>query len=142
MTDTFEKHFEKNHIGCWLWKGASSKASNGRYGIYRTGRASRISYERYVGKIPNGLELDHLCRNTLCIRPDHLEAVTHKENMHRGISPSAFHAKKTRCPNGHAYDILRNCGSRRCSVCHKNYCVKYRRKRKEALSLAKKEVKE
>ncbi len=77
--------------GCWIWTGTKVKKPNGYYGhivMGRTGsrktkKAHRVSYEHFVGPIPEGMELDHLCHNTLCINPEHLEPVTHAENMKR-----------------------------------------------------------
>jgi len=76
--------------GCWCWTGKTS-GSTARYGDFRIGtkssdprvKAHRFSYELLVGPIPDGLELDHLCRNKLCVNPDHLEPVTHAENRRR-----------------------------------------------------------
>lgn len=71
-------------FGCLEWQGARS--TNG-YGMFwldgRQGGAHRWSYERLVGPVPDGLELDHLCANRGCVRPDHLEPVTHRENLRR-----------------------------------------------------------
>ena len=67
-------------------------------------KAHRLSYERNVGPIPDGLELDHLCRRRNCLNPQHLEAVTHQVNMLRSMSPAGEHARKTHCPSGHPYD--------------------------------------
>lgn len=85
------KKYTINENGCWVWTGAVFKKTNGLYSQIRMGRvpaklkfAHRVAYEFYVGKVPAGLELDHLCRNTLCINPKHLEPVTHRENMARG----------------------------------------------------------
>jgi hypothetical protein len=87
---------------CWLW----TAGQNGQhYGMLRRdGRmvsAHRVAYELTVGPIPKGLQLDHLCRTPPCVRPDHLEAVTPKENCLRGISPAARQAKQTHCIRGH-----------------------------------------
>lgn len=99
---------------CWLWTAASTQ---GR-GIFRVGHerrtrlAHRVAYEMIAGPIPEGMELDHLCRVPLCVNPDHLEPVTHEENMRR--------TKRDSCPRGHSYEEhgrLRKDGSRRCSAC-------------------------
>jgi hypothetical protein len=70
---------------CWEW--TSARTPSGYARVKRQGRdsqAHRVAYEVHVGPIPDGLELDHLCRNRGCVRPDHLEPVTHAENMRRG----------------------------------------------------------
>lgn len=103
--------------GCWLWTGPTT---NGGYGKIKAKLAHRLAYEELVGRIPDGLEIDHLCRNILCVRPDHLEAVTHDENMRRA-TPGANNAAKTHCPKGHAYDatntFVNRKGSRVCRSC-------------------------
>src|SRR5688572_21764976 len=67
------------------------------------GSAHRLMYVALRGPIPDGLELDHLCRNHACVNPWHMEPVTGRVNKLRGTSPSAVHAAKTHCPKGHAY---------------------------------------
>src|SRR5688500_4996363 len=71
---------------CWLWTGARHPLGYGhvRYGN-RTSAAHRVAWELINGPIPEGLTLDHLCRVPACVRPDHLEPVTHRENVRRGI---------------------------------------------------------
>lgn len=70
--------------GCWLWAGAPGKNGYGRISVENTVRyAHRVSYETFVGPIPQGLTIDHLCRVRMCINPGHLEPVTLAENTRR-----------------------------------------------------------
>lgn len=71
---------------CWNWMAGVCEWGYGQFNVNRTGKklqAHRISYTTLVGPIPEGLELDHLCRNTSCVNPDHLEPVTRGENQRR-----------------------------------------------------------
>ena len=83
--------------------------------------AHRWSYEYHVGPIPDGLVLDHLCRNPPCVNPAHLEPVTQVENLRRGEGWSGENARKTHCPEGHPYEAsntrIRKDGSRACREC-------------------------
>lgn len=108
--------------GCWVWQW--SRTTKG-YGSIRSEGVKRqahsVYYERLVGPIPEGLQLDHLCRNPACVNPDHLEPVTSRENTLRGISPPAVNAAKTHCIRGHPFDedntrIAAN-GGRICRIC-------------------------
>lgn len=90
-------------------------------------RAHRFAYELHKGPIPKGLEIDHLCRNTLCVNPNHLEAVTHRENVRRGTSPTARNAMKSECKRGHPLDEKNTYLDGTGRKCKK--CLQLRRKR-------------
>lgn len=89
---------------CWVWIGY--KVNSG-YGYFKHKGtmypAHRVSYWIHKGKVPEGLCLDHLCRNKGCVNPEHLEAVTNKENVLRGVGISAQNARKTHCARGHEF---------------------------------------
>jgi hypothetical protein len=108
--DRFIEKTEITESGCIVWTGGTNGVGYGSFyvgkvypGEHGRGYAHRWSYETFVGPIPDGLHLDHLCRNRSCVNPDHLEPVTIRENLLRGVGPSAKHAKKTHCPQGHPY---------------------------------------
>lgn len=107
--------------GCWIWTAAKDQSGYGRFGVAGLAVVShRVSYEALVGPIPDGLHVDHLCRNRACVNPEHLEPVTCRENILRGIGPSAQHAMKTHCPEGHEYTAENTYvyrGSRYCVAC-------------------------
>lgn len=112
---------------CWEWRGGSKDNGWGlRYGYVGSGKsreyAHRVSYRVFRGEIPEGLQIDHLCRNTLCVNPDHLEAVTARENTLRGTSPAALNSKKTCCGYGHPLALSNlyiepKTGKRHCRTC-------------------------
>jgi hypothetical protein len=115
--------------GCWVWTGSKTQKGYGRFG-HRL--AHRTSYELLVGPIPEGLVIDHLCRNRGCINPVHLEVVTNRENVMRGDGPRLLAAKNrersesiTHCPHGHVYDEANTYWSPR----KKRYCRACQRQR-------------
>ena len=92
--------------GCWIWQGGLSGKGYGRVRIDgKVIGAHVFVYETLVGKVPSGLELDHLCRVRQCVNPEHLEAVPPKENYRRGYSPSKLNALKTHCMRGHEFTV-------------------------------------
>lgn len=112
---------------CWVWTGCKNPdRPYGRFGVgdgsNRSVLAHRWSYEDEYGPIPEGLDIDHLCRNVSCVRPSHLEAVTHLVNVRRGVSGDRQRAK-THCPQGHEYNEQNTYrfgpGYRSCRACHR-----------------------
>lgn len=108
--------------GCWEWTKTVNNAGYGQISVNgRQEMTHRVAYVLWVGPIPDGMQLDHLCRNRPCCNPAHLEPVTPRENYLRGESVCAQNARKTHCPRGHEYDeantYVDKAGSRNCRAC-------------------------
>lgn len=128
--------------GCWTW--TSTIRHRGRIHQYgclsvdgRQVTAHRHSYELAHGPVPEGLVLDHLCRNTLCINPAHLEPVTTRENtIERGVgNPAAENAAKDECAHGHPFTepntYITPDGRRQCRACNVARTAKYKRRKRQ-----------
>lgn len=108
--------------GCWLWTSSTRGEGYGKFSGSSVGTdsAHRISYILLVGPIPDGLELDHLCRVRNCVNPDHLEPVTNAENVRRAFAASP-RARPTHCKHGHEFTtentLMEEGGGRRCRIC-------------------------
>ena len=129
---------------CWNWTACTAKG----YGIFAIcathwkaiyAVAHRVSYELLKGRIPNGKQLDHLCRNHSCVNPNHLEIVSNRENVLRGIGVTAMHSRQTHCVKGHALNegnLVRNKlkkGFRVCLTCKMGWDRLWRMKQKQLL---------
>lgn len=117
---------------CWEWGGALSKRGYGNFMVRagKTDGAHRVAYELLVGPIPEGLHLDHLCRNRACVRPEHLEPVTCGENLRRGSRATATH-----CPQGHPYSgsnlyVRPDRPGRDCKECKRDAVTRSRKNRR------------
>ena len=114
---------------CWEWTGGVQRQG---YGItYVDGPqrvAHRWAWENLVGPVPDGLVLDHLCRNKRCVNPDHLEPITNRENILRGYGITARNARKTECIHGHplsGVNLFVWRGDRLCRTCHRERQRRY-----------------
>jgi hypothetical protein len=131
LHDRFFSKVEKTD-SCWLW--TASKTPRGYGTFYFEGRnrgAHRVAYLLTKGAIPEGAELDHLCRNPSCVNPDHLEPVTHLENTRRGqvgLHMKEKAARSTHCRKGHEYTTENTRiykGYRQCRACGRDHCRRY-----------------
>lgn len=121
---------------CWIARGKPTSEGYGKVSINNKREyAHRVSYQLFKGKILAGFQIDHLCRNRMCINPEHLELVTSKENTLRGESLQALNAEKTHCIRGHKLDgdnldksSLKN-GVRRCKECLRMHWRRYNKTR-------------
>lgn len=120
---------------CWLW----TRGLKEGYGAFHLdGKlcgAHEVAYRWLVGEVPEGCELDHLCRVRRCCNPSHLEPVSHLINVHRGTSPWAINAAKTHCPSGHEYDEENTYlyeGERHCRKCALKRNHEWYQRQKEA----------
>ena len=118
---------------CWEWKYSLDTSGYGLFGYNkRLYKSHRFSFELFKGEIPQGYEIDHLCRNRICVNPEHLDAVTHHDNVKRGMTGKLnnWEGKKTHCPKGHPltieniyHDRWIKYGKRTCVKCHRNYAL-------------------
>ena len=127
---------------CWNW--TANKTSAG-YGKLWGDMAHRLSYQAYTGPIGKGLDIDHLCRNRGCVNPEHLEPVTRKENLSRGIGISLQKkaaAAKASCKNGHLLTsentyIRPSDGIRQCRKCKSASTARYQQANRDKINTRK-----
>lgn len=134
--DRFDSKWSRGPGDCWTWHGSNNGVG---YGEIRIGGrkvyAHRWSYEHHVGPIPDGLQIDHLCRNRACVNPDHLEPVTPAENVQRGEAAGPKPDRRaTHCVNGHPYGentYTRPDGrGRNCIQCVRDRSREYQRRKR------------
>lgn len=117
--ESFTRRITVQDDGCW----AFATLTGSGYGWFQEARAyaHRFAYEAVVGPIPDGMVIDHLCRNARCVNPAHMEAVTQRENVMRGTGPTAINASRTHCKTGHPFDEHNTYvtwdGRRQCRAC-------------------------
>lgn len=126
IVEKFLSKFQRGgETDCWLW--LDHIRPNG-YGQFWPSRgkpeyAHRYAYRHFVGTIPDGLTVDHLCKNRACVNPAHMEIVTRGENNLRGNSPAALSARKTHCLHGHPFNEANThitpSGHRKCRICNR-----------------------
>jgi hypothetical protein len=137
--DRFMAKVRVDENGCWRWTAGHNRKGYGCFGMKRQNMgAHRAAYMLFVGPIPEGLTIDHLCRVRDCVNPAHLEAVPHVVNVRRGTTGMYPHGHRTHCNHGHEFDDENtgwrsDGGGRFCRACRREAMRRYQARNREAL---------
>lgn len=127
----FIERTRRDENGCLIWTATINSAGYGNFKVGKISSAHRFAYEYFIGPIPDGLDIDHLCRNRACCDPLHLEAVPRRINLARGQMPNMVTHRTRRCKRGHEfgdddYYASKGAARRTCRICHKAAAKKWR----------------
>jgi hypothetical protein len=129
LTERLRNRIEHGPGDCWTWTGAKNPKGYGNIGVEnRTRSVHRVAYETWVGPIPDGYDIDHICRNRSCINPAHLRPLTPFDNRERNQFTGVTH-----CVNGHPFDAENTHVSTRdgrtvrsCRTCNRERMARWR----------------
>lgn len=140
--DKFFQRVSESPDGCWLW----ARPQHDGYGRFTAGpsrvklMAHRWIYEHMIAEIPEGTEIDHLCKRRNCVNPYHLDPVTQRVNSLRSDNIGGVNTRKVRCNSGHPFDVANTYitpdGRRECRQCRKAASARYNQRRARKLSAA------
>lgn len=126
---------DENADGCWIWRLSVNRggyAQARRWGRLVTGH--RLAYETFIGPVPVGSVLDHICNVKRCVNPNHLNPTSDRDNILRGTAPPAINARKTVCHQSHPLDGVDARGKRFCRTCASESLRRYRERSRDSIN--------